>query len=83
MVGTLWEIERIEHNIKTNYCVDDVEDNKFIDCCIDGKIKYLITNDMHIREVIKKSDEIKEKYNLDLNILSPYQFSLELLKLKY
>lgn len=81
--GTLWEIERIEHKVKTNYCIEDDEDNKFIDCCIDGKVEYLITNDMHIREVIKSLEEIKRKYNINLKIMSPYQFSRELLKLKY
>ena len=81
--GTLWEIEKIEHKTKTHYCVDDEEDDKFIDCCIDGKVNYLITSDMHIREVIKSLDEIKQKYRLDLNIMSPYQFSRELLRLKY
>lgn len=81
--GTLWEIERIEHNTKTNYCKEDAEDNKFVDCCIDGRITYLITSDMHIREVTKDLEEIQEKYGLKLKIMSPFQFSKELLKLKY
>lgn len=81
--GTLWEIQRIEHKTKTQYCIDDEEDNKFIDCCIDGKIKYLITSDMHLREVTKNLEEIKDKYKIDLKIMSPYQFSRELLRLKY
>lgn len=81
--GTLWEIERIEHKTNTKYCEEDEEDNKFVDCCIDGKIQYLITNDMHIREVTKRIDEIKQKYGVDLKIMSPYQFSRELLRLSY
>lgn len=79
----LWEIEKVEHNTKTHYCVDDEEDDKFVDCCIDGRIQYLITSDMHIREVTKSLEEIKEKYRLDLKIMSPFQFSKELLRLKY
>lgn len=81
--GTLWEIEKIEHKTETNYCIGDEEDNKFIDCCIDGRINYLITSDMHIREVTKSLEEIKQKHGLNLNIMSPYQFSRELLKLRY
>lgn len=79
----LWEIEKVEHKTKTHYCVDDEEDDKFVDCCIDGRIQYLITSDMHIREVTKSLEEIKEKYRLDLKIMSPFQFSKELLRLKY
>lgn len=81
--GTLWEIEKIEHATKTNYCKDDDEDNKFIDCCINGKINYLITSDMDVREVTKSLEEINKIYKLDLKIMSPYQFSRELLRLKY
>ena len=81
--GTLWEIERIEHKTQTSYCKEDREDNKFVDCCIDGRIIYLITNDMHIREVTKDLDDIKQIYGLNLKIMSPFQFSKELLKLQY
>lgn len=79
--NTLYQVEWIPHKIKTDYC-EDKSDNKFIDCCIEGNIKYLITSDMHLREVQKDLEDIKEKYNLDLNIMSAYQFSRELLQLK-
>lgn len=79
--NTLYRVEWIPHETHTNYC-EDISDNKFVDCCIDGKINYLITSDMHIREVQKQLEEIKRKYNLDLNIMSAYQFSRELLNLK-
>ena len=81
--NTLWEIQHIPHNTQTNYCSDDTEDNKFIDCCIDGKIQYLITSDMHIREIQKQLEDIRLKHGLDLKIMSPYQFTRELLRLSY
>lgn len=65
----LWQVEEIDHIINTNYCVDDKSDNKFIDCCIDGNIKYLITQDKHINSA---SDILKEDYDID--VLSPMQF---------
>lgn len=81
--NTLWEIQHIPHNTHTNYCIDDEDDNKFIDCCIDGRIEYLITSDMHIREVQKQLEDIKSNYGLNLKIMSPYQFTIELLRLSY
>ena len=68
----LWQVEEIDHVIKTNYCVDDKSDNKFIDCCIDGNVKYLITQDKHINSV---SDKIQKDY--DIEILSPLQFYMK------
>ena len=65
----LWQVEEIDHIINTNYCKDDKSDNKFIDCCIDGDINYLITQDQHINSV---SDELKKQYNIE--VLSPMQF---------
>ena len=80
--NTLYQVEWIPRDSHTEYC-EDKSDNKFIDCCIDGKIKYLITSDMHIREVQKELDDIKRKYNLDLEIMSPFQFNRELLRIKF
>lgn len=65
----LWQVEEIDHIINTNYCVDDKSDNKFIDCCIDGNIKYLITQDKHINSA---SATLKKDYDID--VLSPMQF---------
>ncbi len=65
----LWQIEEIDHIINTNYCVDDKSDNKFVDCCIDGNVKYLITQDKHINSA---STVLKEQY--DIEVLSPMQF---------
>lgn len=65
----LWQVEEIDHIINTNYCIEDKSDNKFIDCCIDGDIKYLITQDQHINGI---ADILEKKY--DIQVLSPFQF---------
>lgn len=78
----MYSVEKVEHQTRTNYCVDK-SDNNFIDCCIDGKVNYLITSDIHIEDVRDKIKEIKEKYNLEIKILSPFQFSLEMLRLRF
>lgn len=65
----LWQVEEIDHIINTNYCIEDNSDNKFIDCCIDGSVKYLITQDKHINSA---SSQLKKDYNIE--ILSPMQF---------
>ncbi len=65
----LWQVKQIDHIINTNYCEEDKSDNKFIDCCIDGNVKYLITQDRHINSVANKLK--KEK---DIEVLSPFQF---------
>lgn len=65
----LWQVEEIDHIINTNYCKNDVSDNKFVDCCIDGNVQYLITQDEHINSA---SNELKKDYNIE--VLSPFQF---------
>lgn len=78
--NTLWEVEAIPHKTYTEYCIEDHEDDKFIDCCIDGKINYLISQDGGVVSVRDSLQEIKDKHNIDINILSPFQFNLEFLK---
>lgn len=65
----LWQVEEIDHIINTDYCKDDKSDNKFVDCCIDGNVNYLITQDKHINSV---SGQLKKDYNIE--VLSPFQF---------
>lgn len=65
----LWQVEEIDHVISTNYCIEDNSDNKFIDCCIDGNVKYLITQDKHINNA---GDILNKDYNIQ--VLSPFQF---------
>lgn len=65
----LWQVEEIDHVIKTDYCIEDESDNKFIDCCIDGNVRYLITQDNHIRSI---SEQLESDHNIE--VLSPFQF---------
>lgn len=65
----LWQVEEIDHIMYTNYCEEDKSDNKFIDCCIDGNVKYLITQDMHINSVSNRLEKERK-----IKILSPMQF---------
>lgn len=66
---SLWQVEEIDHIINTNYCTEDESDNKFIDCCIDGNVTYLITQDNHINSY---QVELKKDYGIE--VLSPFQF---------
>ncbi len=79
LANALWEIQKIECISRTNYCKEDPDDNKFIDCCIDGKIKYLISSDKHLLD-LRDTKEIKQH---GIQIMTPKQFSLELLRLKF
>lgn len=65
----LWQVEEIDHVINTNYCDEDQSDNKFVDCCIDGNVKYLITQDKHINSIAEK---LEKEYEIE--VLSPFQF---------
>lgn len=65
----LWQVEEIDHIINTNYCIEDSSDNKFIDCCIDGNVKYLITQDQHINGI---SGQLLKNHKIE--VLSPFQF---------
>lgn len=68
----LWQVREVEHIIYTSYCKEDKSDNKFIDCCIDDNVRYLITQDQHINSV---AEEIKQAYNIE--VLSPFQFYIK------
>lgn len=65
----LWQVREVDHIIHTDFCKEDKSDNKFIDCCIDDDVKYLITQDKHINGV---TEEIKKEH--DIEVLSPFQF---------
>lgn len=77
--NTLWEIQKVYGNTRTNYCKEDPDDNKFIDCCIDGNIKYLISSDSHLLK-LKDTKEIKQH---GIKIMTPKEFSIEILRLKF
>ncbi len=68
---SLWQVMEIDHNSKTTFC-EDPDDNKFIDCAIDGNVKYIITYDAHLNSL---SDFLEENYNI--TVLNPYQFLIE------
>lgn len=78
----IYSIEKIEHKTKTNYC-EDKSDNMFIDCCIDGNVEYLVSEDIHVQRIKEFKEDIKEKYGINIKILSPFQFNLEMLRLKF
>lgn len=65
----LWQVREVDHIIHTDFCKEDKSDNKFIDCCIDDNVKYLITQDKHINGI---ANEINKQYEIE--ILSPFQF---------
>ncbi len=64
----LWQVEEIDHVIFTDYC-EDHDDDKFVDCCIDGNVKYLITEDHHLNSISKK---LSKEYGIE--VLSSFQF---------
>ena len=77
--NALWEINKIEGKTRCNYCKEDSDDNKFIDCCIDGRVKYLVSSDHHLLD-LKDKEEIRQH---GIEIMTPREFSLELLRLKF
>ena len=79
LTNALWEIQKVECISKTRYCKEDSDDNKFIDCCIDGNIKYLVSSDEHLLN-LRDIPEIKEH---GINIMTPKEFSMEMLRLKF
>lgn len=40
-------VEKIEISYKWNLITTDPDDNKFVDCAIAGRVKYIVTNDRH------------------------------------
>lgn len=73
---SLWQVCEIDHNSHTKFC-EDPDDNKFIDCAIDGNVKYIITYDAHLNSL---ADYLEENYNI--KVLNPYQFLREYEKIK-
>jgi putative PIN family toxin of toxin-antitoxin system len=66
----VFKSERSKHELRAKLCEADPSDDKFIDCAIESKCKYIITEDSHI-----SSDYIpiiQERFNHGLQILSAY-----------
>jgi putative PIN family toxin of toxin-antitoxin system len=70
--NVLWRICMAEHNICTLLCKEDPDDNKFLDCAIESKADYIITEDHHFNPDFEK--QVKDKYRHTVKILSPYNF---------
>ncbi|MCX8129785.1 MAG: putative toxin-antitoxin system toxin component, PIN family [Clostridia bacterium] len=77
----LWKAEKVFHVTKSSLCVDDEDDNKFIDCAVDSKANYIITQDGS--HLFGLEESIKKEYGIALKILSPYQFMIEFNANKY
>lgn len=78
----MYDVQHVEHKTKVDYC-SDKSDNKFLDCCIDSRTNILITSDIHLENVRDNLKDIYIKYNIDIKILSPFQFSMYLLGNKF
>jgi len=46
-ITNLPNVEKIEVSFKWNLISADPDDNKFVDCAIAGRVKYVVTNDKH------------------------------------
>ncbi len=46
-ITNLPNVEKIEVSFKWNIISTDPDDNKFVDCAIAGRVKYVATNDKH------------------------------------
>lgn len=68
--------KEIGHNIYSNLCAKDRDDNKFIDCAIESRCGIIITEDT---DLLGLEGIIKNEYNCSMKILSPYQFIKEYL----
>lgn len=47
MIMSLINVEKIDVSYKWNLILEDPDDNKFVDCAIAGRVKYVVTNDKH------------------------------------
>ena len=46
-IVNLPNVEKIEISYKWNLVTTDPDDNKFVDCAIAGRVKYVVTDDRH------------------------------------
>lgn len=49
----LRNVEKIEISYKWNLITEDPDDNKFVDCAVAGRVKYVVTNDRHFSNLKK------------------------------
>ncbi len=72
-----WRCHRINQKTFSNLCSEDQSDSKFIDCAIDARVEYIISEDGHLNPDL--SQHVKSKYNHSVEILSAYQFITRIL----
>jgi putative PIN family toxin of toxin-antitoxin system len=69
------DVEKIEIYFKWSIITKDEDDNKFVDCALNGQANYLVTDDKHFNvlkrigfppiQVIRTEDFLKEVNQLD------------------
>ena len=68
------DVEKIEIHFKWSLITQDADDNKFVDCALNGKANFLVTDDKHFNvlkrigfppiEIIRTQAFLKELANL-------------------
>ncbi|WP_298351563.1 putative toxin-antitoxin system toxin component, PIN family [Runella sp.] len=48
--------QRFEPSYKWQLVSDDPDDNKFVDCALGANVDYLVSNDRHLRNLLKIKD---------------------------
>lgn len=74
-ITNLQSVEKIEVSYKWNLITIDPDDNKFVDCAIAGRVKYVVTNDRHF-------NVLKEISFPKVDIISIDEFLRELRDIK-
>lgn len=82
ILAIIFRSKQIEQKTFCALCAIDPNDNKFINCAIDSKASFIITqNNEHLSEDLEPL--IKKNYNHIVRIATPFQFKRILLKEKY
>ena len=50
---SLFNHERFEPSYKYQMVIDDKDDNKFVDCAVGANVDYLVSDDKHIKNLLK------------------------------
>lgn len=80
LTSFFWRALKINHNICTIICTEDKDDNKFIDCAIESKADYIVSeNGEHLHSGLEPI--IKKNHNHSVKILNSYHFVNELHKI--
>lgn len=71
----LSNIEKTEVSYRWNLIIEDVDDNKFVDCAVAAQVDYIVTNDKHFN--ILKNVEFPKT-----NVISADEFLNKILEIK-